>query len=234
MSNVTQSIEDIVKELVSAKILRSELFTALDISNEIKESLKNDSRFPNVRHRDISPIVRTMFNNFEMADYSCTAVQVTLANGDTSEANLYHAVEDTWDLDTKYDNSKRAQKAKPPVQVTDVGDHNPIDLLKNSIQIIKDEVKVTAPEVIVSAPSVIVQDCSLFANPVHIKPDPFSRKSNFEILSEKDVALLSGQPVAIKPLINVEIEESDDSFKNIKKKVATFGIKILDRLLGSK
>lgn len=104
----SSSLEDLVKEVVTDFVNTSALFTALDVSNKVKEKRSG------VRHRDVSPIVRHLFETQQMDQYSRTLINVQLANGDLTEANLYHPIEDTWDLDTKYDDLKRAQKPNPP------------------------------------------------------------------------------------------------------------------------
>jgi hypothetical protein len=100
-------LQTTIKTLVTDLIARSESFTALDVSNEVKK------QFPAARHREISPIVRDLYNNGEMGLYERTQIQVSTANG-PENAYLYHPVEDTWDLDTKYDGQKRAQSATIP------------------------------------------------------------------------------------------------------------------------
>lgn len=100
-------LEAAVKTVVTDLITRSVPFTALDVSNEVK---KNS---PAVRHRDVSPIVRELYRSGDMGLYERTQIDVETASG-PEKAYLYHPVEDTWDLDAKYDNAKRAQSATIP------------------------------------------------------------------------------------------------------------------------
>lgn len=80
------------------------LFTALDVSNAVKETL------PDVRHRDVSPIVREVFDSDGMGPYEQTQIDV-MAAGKKVQALLYHLP--TQDP-SRYDDSMRSQLAKPP------------------------------------------------------------------------------------------------------------------------
>lgn len=81
------------------------MFTALDVSNEVKIELDG------VRHREISPIVRELFDDGALGDdYTRTTIDV-LAGGKTVQAFLYHHEDDDPD---DYDGDLREQKAKPP------------------------------------------------------------------------------------------------------------------------
>lgn len=85
------------------------LFTALDVSNAVKETL------PDARHRDISPIVREIFDNEGMGAYRQTQIDV-MASGKKVQALLYHLP--TQDPE-RYDESMRSQLAKPPSAAKD-------------------------------------------------------------------------------------------------------------------
>jgi len=100
-------LDTVVKTIVTELIAKSEPFTALDVSNKVKENT------PDVRHRDVSPIVREMYATGGMGNYERTNIRVKLPDGGDTAANLYHSLADTWDLDTKYDDGKRAQAATP-------------------------------------------------------------------------------------------------------------------------
>jgi len=81
------------------------MFTALDVSNEVKLELEG------VRHREISPIVRELFDDGALGDdYTRTTIDV-LAGGKTVQAFLYHHEDDDPD---DYDGDLREQKARPP------------------------------------------------------------------------------------------------------------------------
>lgn len=106
------NLQDTVRSVVEEFILRDELFTALDVSNKVKASL------PNVRHREVRDVVRNMFSSeIETRGYTRSPIRVTLGNGSTAEALLYHPLSDTWDLDTKYDTQKRQQTSLNPAAV---------------------------------------------------------------------------------------------------------------------
>src|ERR1700722_14139250 len=104
------NLQDTVRSVVEALILKDELFTALDVSNEVKTQL------PNARHREVRDAVRNMFvTEIETRGYTRSPITVTLGNGTAAEALLYHPLSDTWDLDAKYDTQKRAQTSVNPV-----------------------------------------------------------------------------------------------------------------------
>lgn len=103
------NINDIVKNVVIDFVKEQKLFTALDISNEVKKS------YPFYRHKEIRDNVRSLFSTeIETANYTKTPITVNLEDGSTAEALLYHPLVDSWDLDAKYDAQKRAQVAKQP------------------------------------------------------------------------------------------------------------------------
>lgn len=104
------TLEDTVRTVVQDFITNGVLFTALDVSNAVKTAL------PNTRHREVRDTVRGMFStDIESQSWARTPIQVTLDDGTTAEALLYHPLSDSWDLDSKYDSQKRASKAYRPV-----------------------------------------------------------------------------------------------------------------------
>lgn len=119
-SVVSLTIQDFVRDGV--------LFTALDVSNKVKEVL------PLARHREVRDLVRALFTtDIEPASYARTPITVTLGDGTTAEALLYHPLVDSWDLDAKYDAQKRAQTvtqlAVPtPVVALPATSHTPLPL----------------------------------------------------------------------------------------------------------
>lgn len=134
MPNLESLVESIVLDFVGT----STLFTALDVSNKVKEHM------PYARHREVRDLVRGLFGSYlEPAGYTKTPISVTLKDGSTVDATLYHHLDDSWDLDSKYDLQKRSQvsgklttdpapqsSAPPP---TDPSDHLAKDLpLKNT------------------------------------------------------------------------------------------------------
>jgi len=101
-------------EAVTARVLdrftaAAMLFTALDVSNTVKESLAD------VRHRDISPLVRQAFERGAMGSYASTQIDVN-AGGKTVQALLYHLPTQAPDL---YDEKMRTQLARPPKKGAD-------------------------------------------------------------------------------------------------------------------
>ncbi len=109
-----KNVSDVVQQVISEFVESNTLFTALDVSNKVKETL------PFVRHREVRDLVRASFHSeIEAAGYARTPIKVTLMDGSTTEALLYHPLEDSWDLDTAYDTQKRTQAASklPPVIV---------------------------------------------------------------------------------------------------------------------
>ena len=112
MSTLEDKVEEVVKSFIDSNVL----LTALDVSNEVKKT------FPLSRHREVRDIVRVLFTNVMVsAGYGKTQINVKLADGTPQEAMLYHHLSDSWDLDTKYDDQKRAQsvvRAAAPVPST--------------------------------------------------------------------------------------------------------------------
>lgn len=106
MSNLENTVNDVIISFIGDEVL----FTALDVSNKVKEL------FPSAKHREIRDVVRQAWNNsIEPSGYARTPITVTLSNGSTAQALLYHPLSDFWDLDNKYNNQKRAQTATRPV-----------------------------------------------------------------------------------------------------------------------
>lgn len=102
MSSLDSAVLSVVQEFVRDGVL----FTALDVSNKVKETL------PLTRHREVRDLVRNMFTtDIETAGYARTPITVVLEDKSSVEALLYHPLADSWDLDTKYDLQKRSQKA---------------------------------------------------------------------------------------------------------------------------
>ena len=98
------NIENEVKQVVEAMMNSGELFTALDVSNKVKET------FPFARHREVRDLVRGMFTSvIEPTGWARTEITVDLADGTTAQALLYHPLVDSWDLDNKYGTQKRKQ-----------------------------------------------------------------------------------------------------------------------------
>lgn len=106
------SLEDTVRSVVQDFISREILFTALDVSNSVKQSV------PAARHREIRDVVRAMFStDIETQGWARTPITVTLGDGTTAEALLYHPLTDSWDLDNKYTTQQRQATSSRPVSV---------------------------------------------------------------------------------------------------------------------
>jgi hypothetical protein len=107
-----KSMDDLVRDVVTDFVNNNVLFTALDVSNKVKETM------PFVRHREVRDVVRNMFvSDIEPSGYARTPITVTLTNGSTAEALLYHSLVDSWDIDNKYDVQQREQGTPKPVSV---------------------------------------------------------------------------------------------------------------------
>lgn len=91
----------VVDEFTSAAML----FTALDVSNAVKQTLTE------ARHRDISPIVRDLYERKGMGAYTQSQIDVMAAGNKPARALLYHLPEQAVAL---YDDSMRSQLAIPP------------------------------------------------------------------------------------------------------------------------
>lgn len=88
------------------------LFTALDVSNAVKASL------PDIRHREVSPLVRETFDRGGMGVYKQTLIDV-MAGRKKTEAFLYHLPKHP---PANYDESMRSQLAIPPVSASATDD----------------------------------------------------------------------------------------------------------------
>lgn len=99
----------VVDELTSAGLM----FTALDVSNAVKQSV------PEARHREVSPIVREIFERRGMGAYQQTSIDVMAQGNKPTRALLYHLPELSPAL---YDDSMRAQLATPPQRTAPVQD----------------------------------------------------------------------------------------------------------------
>lgn len=109
MKSVSEVVESVVKDFIANSVL----FTALDVSNKVKETC------PFARHREVRDQIRNMFgSDIEPLGYSRTPITVTLADGSTTDALLYHSLSDIWNLDLKYSDQQR--KASTNVAPTPV------------------------------------------------------------------------------------------------------------------
>ncbi len=101
-----QTLDEVVLETIQSFVRDNVLFTALDVSNQVKSVL------PHARHREVRDLVRSMFStDVEPAGWARTPITVTLGDGNTAEALLYHPLSASWDLDAEYDAQKRSQSS---------------------------------------------------------------------------------------------------------------------------
>lgn len=104
LRGVTQRVVDLYTE-------GAFLFTALDVSNAVKQTLAS------VRHREVSPIVRELFDNGWMGeDYEQTLIDVVTEGRKPAQAFLYHLA--GADIVAGYGPEKRNQLAIPPVSAS--------------------------------------------------------------------------------------------------------------------
>lgn len=104
------TMEDTVRSVVADFVSRGVLFTALDVSNAVKTSHLH------AKHRDVREVVRGMFStDIETQGWARTPITVTLKDGSTAEALLYHPLTDSWDLDNKYSQQQRTATSFRPI-----------------------------------------------------------------------------------------------------------------------
>jgi hypothetical protein len=110
---MTMSQDELYLYAVTARVVdeltsRGLMFTALDVSNAVKQTV------PEARHREISPIVRDIFERRGMGAYTQTSIDVMAQGQKPTRALLYHLPELS---PTLYDDSMRSQLATPPQRV---------------------------------------------------------------------------------------------------------------------
>ena len=121
MSQNNVSLPVLVESVIADFVSDNVLFTALDVSNKVKETM------PFARHREVRDEVRTAWTvTIEPNGYGRTPISVNLADGSVVEALLYHPLSDSWDLDTKYDTQQRAKTAARPATVATVATAAPV------------------------------------------------------------------------------------------------------------
>lgn len=102
-------IENVTRRVMDRFACEGFLFTALDVSNQVKLSL------PGVRHREVAPIARDLFEDGVLGEsYMQTLIDVQIPGGQTTQAFLYHLESDDPD---DYAGTQRQQRAIPPVPV---------------------------------------------------------------------------------------------------------------------
>ncbi len=113
-TDMTQKSSDQVVRAVAQRVVDSftaqgALFTGLDVSNAVKGTL------PDVRHREVSPVVRDLFSRGAMGEYTQTLIDVMAEGSKPAQAYLYHLPEHDASY---YDDSMRSQLAIPPVSTS--------------------------------------------------------------------------------------------------------------------
>lgn len=153
------TLDDTVLSVVRDFVNQGVMFTALDVSNKVKESM------PHARHGEVRDHVRNLFSTeIEVNSYARTPIPVTLADGKVVEALLYHPLSDSWDLDVKYDAQKRSATSARPVAAAPVA--------------------VSAPAAVVAAPAPtpapapVKSPHDLWSQMFQTQPSLFARKSN--------------------------------------------------------
>lgn len=128
-----QSLQDLVLDTVNDFMQNNALFTALDVSNKVKETM------PAARHKEVRNVVRSLFVAYiEPNSYSRTPINVDLSDGSTTEALLYHPLSSSYNLDVEYDAQKRAQASarhQAPTGSSVVVDDNGITLTGPTVTI---------------------------------------------------------------------------------------------------
>lgn len=160
-----KTLDDVVRETVQNFVLDNLLFTGLDVSNKVKETL------PFARHSEVSDLVRLSFvSEMEPSSYAKTPIDVVLKDGSKRTAMLYHPLSDSWDLDNKYDAQKRAQITVKPNAVV------PATVSANGTVTVT---PVAAPAAIPAPPPAVVvqaQARDLWAGMFNSQPSLFPRK----------------------------------------------------------
>jgi hypothetical protein len=170
-----QTLSDVVRDTVNQFVKDGLLFTGLDVSNKVKETLSF------ARHSEVSELVRLSFcSEIEPSGYARTPINVTLKDGSSRTAMLYHSLSDAWDLDNKYDAQKRAQVT---VKVTPVTAPVPAIVSSNgTINLTVDPLKVKVthvnpvPVVTVQATSAPVPPAQAWAQLFNSTPSLFPLK----------------------------------------------------------
>ena len=127
----TTQLEDVVLDTVHDFMAEDKLFTALDVSNQVKKLM------PQARHKEVRNIIRSTFaTDIEPCGWARTPIKVTLVDGTQANALLYHPTCDSFDLDNKYGAQFRDQTigvAPQPVNPPTPAPIAPAPPLVNSI-----------------------------------------------------------------------------------------------------
>lgn len=158
------NLNDVVRAVIQDFVKAGNLFTGLDVSNEVKNLL------PFARHSEVSDLVRQMFpTEMETSGYGRTPIDVTLSDGTPRTAMLYHSLSDSWDLDSKYDTQKRAQTAAKPSKT------NPVTVAPVATAPVVASAPVASAPVVTPAP-VVLDARTQWDNLFSSQPSLFPRK----------------------------------------------------------
>jgi len=164
MSDLKTVTDLVISDFISQEVL----FTALDVSNKVKETL------PFARHREVRDQVRQAWaNDIEPKGYGRSPITVNLSDGSTADALLYHPLTDSWDLDSKYDSQQRAKTANRPATAAPT----PVTTATHNINVSNNGSIVITPQpatpVVPAAP---VNAKDLWNNMFNSQPSLFPRK----------------------------------------------------------
>jgi hypothetical protein len=119
MSNKTSAavLRAVTQRVVDQFTNAGMLFTALDVSNAVKQTLSD------VRHREVAPLVRDLYARRAMGDYAQSMIDVIADGKKPAQAYLYHMPEHPTSL---YDDAMRSQLAIPPVSASAQDDNETV------------------------------------------------------------------------------------------------------------
>ncbi|HEY4219910.1 MAG TPA: hypothetical protein VGO62_01180 [Myxococcota bacterium] len=101
-----EELQAVTSRVIDAFTSSAMLFTALDVSNSVKQTLTD------IRHREVAPVVREAFERGAMGKYKQTLIDVIAEGRKPAQAFLYHLPANK---PAEYDDSMRNQLAIPPV-----------------------------------------------------------------------------------------------------------------------
>jgi hypothetical protein len=154
-----QTLEDLVRATVESFVQNNTLFTALDVSNAVKVTM------PEARHKNVRDVVRNLFTtNIEPHGWERSPINVTLLDGTTAQALLYHPLSASWDLDAEYSAQKRSQVSARPQTVV------PATIAADGTVTVTQSPIMTAPVVAQAAAR------DLWSNMFNSQPSLFPRK----------------------------------------------------------
>jgi hypothetical protein len=115
--STTETLLQVTERVVDEFTEAAMLFTALDVSNAVKRTL------PDARHREISPLVREIFDRRGMGEYEQTLIDVKAGGSAPAKAYLYHLPEHP---PARYDDAMRSQLSIPPAAASPQDDEKAV------------------------------------------------------------------------------------------------------------